>query len=66
MKLNGGQLPKGIDQNDPSLSTAERIAGQHHVSPATVKIKEERPDLAEKIKAGERYSNTAALACIGR
>jgi len=28
---------KTIDQNEPSFSTAEKIAEQHHVSPATVK-----------------------------
>lgn len=36
-KEHGGQIPGSMGQNDPSLTTAERIAEQHHVSPATVK-----------------------------
>jgi len=37
-KAHGGQLPnKGIDQIEPSLSTADRLAAQHGVSSATVK-----------------------------
>jgi hypothetical protein len=37
-KAHGGQLPtQGIDQNDPSLSTAAKLAVEHGVSEATVK-----------------------------
>lgn len=33
----GGQLPKGVGQNDPPLSTAEKLAEEHGVSEKTVK-----------------------------
>ena len=33
----GGQLPKGVDQIEPPVSTAEKLATEHGVSPATVK-----------------------------
>ena len=37
-KTHGGQLPReGIDQNEPSLSTADRLAKEHGVSAATIK-----------------------------
>jgi len=35
-KAHGGHLPKGIDQNEPFLSTAEQVAAETGVSPATV------------------------------
>jgi len=35
---HGGQLPKkGRAQNDPSIRTAEKLAKEYHVSPATIK-----------------------------
>ena len=36
-RARGITLPKGVDQNDPPVSTAEKLAQQHGVSPATVK-----------------------------
>lgn len=37
-KAVGGQLPReGVDQNEPAVSTAEKLAKENHVSPATVK-----------------------------
>lgn len=33
----GGQLPKGVDQIEPPVSTAEKLATEHGVSAATVK-----------------------------
>lgn len=33
----GGQLPKGVDQNDPALSTAQAVAAETGVSEGTIK-----------------------------
>lgn len=60
-QLHGGQLPKGIDQNDPSLpSTAAKLATQHGVSEATVKragklaeAVEAHPEIKEAIASGK-------------
>jgi hypothetical protein len=51
----GGQLPrKGVGQNEPPLSTAEKIAEQHHVSPATVKRAEKFADAVDKLSPEEK------------
>jgi hypothetical protein len=47
---HGGQLPKGMAQNEPSLSTAEIVAEKHHVSPATVKRAAQFADAVDKIR----------------
>lgn len=50
----GGQLSKGVDQNEPPLSTAEKIAKEHHVSPATVKRAEKFAAAVDKLSPEEK------------
>jgi hypothetical protein len=50
----GGQLPKGGGQNDPALRTAEKIAKEHHVSPATVKRAEKFAAVLDNMSPEER------------
>jgi hypothetical protein len=51
----GGQLPrKGGDQNEPALRTAEKIAEQHNISPATVKRAEKFADALDKLPTKEK------------
>jgi hypothetical protein len=45
---------KTLDQNEPVLSTAEKIAQQHHVGPATVKRAEKFADAVDKLPPEER------------
>ena len=53
-KSTGGSYQKGMDQNEPSLSTAEKIAKQHNVSPATVKRHEKFAEAVDKLPEEER------------
>jgi hypothetical protein len=55
----GGQLSKGVDQNEPPVSTAAKLATQHGVSEATVKragklaeAVEAHPEIKEAIASG--------------
>lgn len=48
-KANGVRGPEKLDQNDPA-STADRLARQHGVSPATVKRAGQFAEAVEKIK----------------
>jgi ParB-like chromosome segregation protein Spo0J len=57
-QLHGGQTPKGIGQNDPSLpSTAAKLATQHGVSEATVK---RAGKLAEAVEAHPEIKDAIA------
>jgi hypothetical protein len=58
-QLVGGQLSKGVDQNEPPVSTAAKLATQHGVSEATVKragklaeAVEAHPEIKEAIASG--------------
>ncbi len=53
-KEHGGHLPGGKDQNDPFINTAEKIAEQHHISPATVKRAEKFADAVDKLPVKEK------------
>jgi hypothetical protein len=53
-KEHGGQIPGSRDQNDPSIRTAEKIAEQHHVSPATVKRAEKFAEAVDKLPPEEK------------
>lgn len=50
----GVRGPEKMDQNDPSFSTAEKIAEQHHVSPATVKRAEKFAEAVDKLSPEEK------------
>jgi ParB-like chromosome segregation protein Spo0J len=50
----GAMKGKSLDQNDPGSSTAEKIAEQHHVGPATVRRAEKFHDKLEKLSPEER------------
>lgn len=47
----GGQLPKGVDQIDPPLSTAEKLATDYGISQATVKRAGQYADAVETINS---------------
>jgi hypothetical protein len=51
---HGGQIPKGMGQNEPSLSTAAKIAEQHHVSPSSVKRAAKFAETADKLPSEKR------------
>ena len=61
-KKHGGQIPGSrIDQNEPSIPTADRLAKEHGVSPATIKrdgkiaaFMDEHPEEANAVIRGEK------------
>lgn len=72
-KPHGGQVPKGIAQSEPSLPTAEKLAEEHGVSPATIKrdgvlatavdkLKEADPEIESKVASGEVLKYQAITA----
>lgn len=55
----GGQLPKGVDQIEPPVTTADKLAAEHGVSPATVKRAGQFADAVETInRASPGFSST--------
>ena len=70
-KKNDGQRgPKKLDQNEPA-STAERLAAEHHVSPATVKragkfaeAADQKPEVATAILPTS-VDRASAIADLG-
>ena len=53
-KHQGERTDLTSDQNDQKLQTAERIADQHHVSPATVRRAEKYAEAVDKLPEEER------------
>jgi len=50
----GGQLPKGGGQNDPPVKTAEKLAKEYGVSPATIKRDAKFAEAVDKLPPEEK------------